>query len=814
MKEDSSDIFANAFWIWLKQEKDPVNQYVCIRHSFQNPQTDETAELHISADTDFIAYVNGQEAGRFQFPDYPEQKTYSTFDIGKMLRKGNNTISVLAYHCGENFSTYRKGSPGLIASIISNNKCLAASDKRWKCIEAPFFRSGMVPKTTNQLGFTICADGRKLDKNWMTAEYDDTEWQTAEEDFEAKRALLRRPLPPLIYEEKLPVNLIMQGFLKRSETNAMDSFAKISSHDTLLFRPPLEVFEKESIGLPEKYEWPENYITLKEKNSLEPVLKALADTENFNGYFAVFDMNEFHAGMIELSVTAGADTVLDVSYGEHLDDGRVRCNVGGRNFTDRYICAEGRNDFSFPFKRASGRYIEVHMTETGSKRITIHYIGMRPVKCATTEQREFFRCSDRLTEKLHEAAVRTLELCMHDHYEDCPWREQALYSYDSRNQALYGYYLWGNYKFAETSIDLLGRGLRENGFLELCAPAKVHPVIPIFSFVWVAELYEYYLHSGKLELFEKYSSQIKAMTAKALSGYEEKTGLYITDNEDCLWHFYEWTRGIDGIKKPADGFILQAGYNIYLYEMLTAFIKLLLASDDKSQAQTLSEIAEKLKTAINKVFWKEKEGIYSAWINPDSSQEGAYEHIQAIALFNALPDSRRKKAVIGSITGDRLEKISLSSMCYMLRAFMETNEQTRLWISRRMAEMFEPIVLKGYSALWETAKGSNDFSGAGSLCHGWSSLPAYYCNSYVLGVQPLEAGFRKFRIAPFPDRLYNAKGKIATPYGDIEVEWERISETRIIYTARGPEELEAVLAPYPETEISAATYNKIPLCQV
>lgn len=37
---------------------------------------------------------------------------------------------------------------------------------------------------------------------------------------------------------------------------------------------------------------------------------------------------------------------------------------------------------------------------------------------------------------------------MHEHYEDYPWREQALYAFDSRNQALYGYYAFGNYDFA------------------------------------------------------------------------------------------------------------------------------------------------------------------------------------------------------------------------------------------------------------------------------------------------------------------------------------------------------------------------------
>lgn len=797
-------IFESAKWIWLKQETPVANQYVCFRSNFENIQPDANTFLYISVDTDFIVYVNGQEAGRFQFTDYPENKTYSEFSITEFLREGINSIAVLAYHCGENFSTYRKGSPGLLASVMTGNEHIAQTDKNWKCIQAPFFTSGPMPKTSNQLGFTICADGRKLDRSWIKTDYNDDAWSNAAEAHDKQPEISPRPLPPLKYGERIPADLIMQGFLKRNRQGI--SFAEISSYDTLLFRPLPEVFEKESINIPDNYQWAKKFLQFGRESATEPVFQKLP-SDDFNGYFAICDLQELHAGLIELSITAAEGTVLDISYGEHLDDGRVRCNVGGRNFTDRYICAEGRNDFTFPFKRASGRYIELHITGTINQKITLHYLGLRPLSCALIEEKDFFKCSDRLTEKLHTTAVRTLDLCMHDHYEDCPWREQALYSYDSRNQALYGYYLWGNYDFAAASIDLLGQGIRDDGFLELCAPAKIGITIPIFAFVWVAELYEHYLHTGSLILLKKYISQIESMVDKALSQNDSKTGLYITGNEASLWHFYEWTDGIDGRKKPADGFILQAGYNMYLYEMLIAFIKLLKAHGDNAKSGKITEVADKLKTSINEVFWNEKEGIYSAWINPDSSKGGSFEHIQAIAVFNGLADESKTKSIIDNIRAGKLEKISLSSMCYMLRAFMNIDENTRSLMSRMIAETFEPIVLKGYSALWETGNGSSDFSGAGSLCHGWSSLPAYYANCYILGIMPLDAGFKRFKVAPYPDRLYNARGTVATPYGNINVEWHRIDGNKIIYTAKGPEELQAVLAPYPEIEIVSATYN-------
>ena len=35
-------------------------------------------------------------------------------------------------------------------------------------------------------------------------------------------------------------------------------------------------------------------------------------------------------------------------------------------------------------------------------------------------------------------------------------------------------------------------------------------------------------------------------------------------------------------------------------------------------------------------------------------------------------------------------------------------------------------ILDGATTVWETIEGSEDFSDAGSLCHGWSALPIYY----------------------------------------------------------------------------------------
>lgn len=81
---------------------------------------------------------------------------------------------------------------------------------------------------------------------------------------------------------------------------------------------------------------------------------------------------------------------------------------------------------------------------------------------------------------------------MHEHYEDCPWREQALYTFDSRIQMLCGYHAFEEYDFPKASLRLILRSLREDGTLELCAPGKVAITIPSFTPVFIRQLYEYF----------------------------------------------------------------------------------------------------------------------------------------------------------------------------------------------------------------------------------------------------------------------------------------------------------------------------------
>ncbi|MFA6568997.1 MAG: family 78 glycoside hydrolase catalytic domain [Victivallales bacterium] len=781
----------NASWIWKKQTGDSEHQYVCFRKKIS---VDDIGGgiLYISADTDFAAYLNGQEIGRGQFSDYPEEKTYSEFQVGSLLKPGENVLCVLAYYCGADFSTYTPGRAGMIA-VLKNRTHEIVSDGSWKCIQSPAFQSGGLPKLTVQLGFVTMFDARN-DSDWLNPDFDDSAWPTAEvragmvDGFWKKLSL--RPVPPLTIGTRIPVQVVMQGaILRRRE---LETFADTVADDLMGHYPPSRIFE----GVENEY--PSSTLL---DGTPEHALKLKLPEAPANGSFIIVDLGAENAGLIDIELTAAAGTVIDISHGEHLLDGKVRNKIGDRNFTDRYICREDANRHLLPFRRIGGRYIQLNMT-CMKRPVIIRYIGLRPLSLPLPP-RGNFQSGDTLADRTNDIGIRTLELCMHEHYEDCPWREQALYAYDSRNQMLYGYYVWGNYDFAAASLDLLGRGIRPDGLLELCAPTRRAMTIPIFSFVWVSELDEHWLHSGCNALFRRFDSQIEFMIGRILERHNPDNGLYRLNSGKEMWHFYEWVPGLSVMGSREDEY--HAPYNLYFHEMLRSYAEMLQRDGQNGRAAKYSALAAELKDAVNRNFWDAPHNCYATKMIGGKLQE-YHDHIQFLALYNNIVPAEKLPVVMQTVYSARLEGVTFSAMPYMLSALMPLSPQARDYVAAALKHSFDPMILSGATSLWETGKGAADFNGAGSLCHAWSSLPVYYHYAWVLGVRPLEPGFKKFLLSPYPGGFNAVKGSVATPSGFICVEWHK-SENGLQVAATGPENLIPVLAAFEETPVFSATYN-------
>ncbi len=719
----------NAKWIWL--DCDGMNQYVWFARDFEAEKGGE-AELLIAADSNFAAYVNGELAGFGQFSDFPEEKTFSRISIGKYLRDGNNSIEILAYYCGENFLNHLKGKPGMIAEIVAGGQVVAATGTDWGAMADPAFTGGWIAKVSDLLAFTWAYDSR-IERGEITDQAVLTGYNGI---------LTERPVPMLDISAPLETEVVQHGFLHRFREYATPAVSCM--RDMLSPRTP----------------------------KFEPQLPELS--EDANGWYVIVDLGRESAGYLDFAIEASAGTVLDIAFGEHLDLGRVRAFADNREryYADRYICHEGENRFFYPFRRYGCRYLEMHITGTTGP-VNLGHLTLRASDLPLPEASPF-ECGDKLMTETHRVAVRTMELCMHEHYEDCPWREQALYGYDSRNQMLFGYYAWGNYRFAEASLDLLGKSFGRDNLLNLTAPGELGLRIPIFTFAWISALYEHYLYSGSKKPFEKFRSQIDDCINSILARSEN--GLYLPPPGKHIWNFCEWTPGLDGGEER-----LSAFYNIYLYEALRNY-----------QHLSGNDYRGNLGRRIEEAFWDESAGAYRNQVGQAVFQD----HIQVIMLANGLVPEARRERVFQTLKSGRLLPLSFSAALYLIPALMEHSPEAREWVDAYMQRDFNRMTLSGATSFWETVGGSKDFNGGGSLCHAWSSVPVYFNGACRLGVTPLEPGFKKFRVKIYPGALFQASGSIPTPYGPIQIEWQR-NNGKIELNLTHPPELEPQFEEYP-----------------
>jgi hypothetical protein len=748
----------NVRWIWPQAAPDLVNLHVEILHTFEAEAA--AAVLKIAADSRYAVWLNGELVGTGPFTDWPETRSVDEWNVH--LRPGRNTLAFLVCRFGEGHFSYVDAPAGVAYALEAGGRVFAVSgsvESRWRL--SPGYRSGAMPRITSQLPFTFEFDARN-DDDWQRncvckdgwADFTPTDgvaWRDCGKTFRA------RPLPAPPVLERIPATIIAQGVFMRAQAAADAPTAQRMQHDWLSSRTAGEMFSDAP---------PAPVALAGDAIALRP-----GATEGADGFYVVVDIGAEAVGYFELEITAQAGMRVDVSFGEHLDDMRVRSHIGARSFASTVICRDGHQCFTHLVTRLGARYFQLHVSGAGA---CLHYAGMRETVCPINE-RGAFHSPDRLLNRLQAVSVRTLRLCMHDHYDDCPWREQGLYANDMLNQSLAGYYSFGEYRFPQVSLELLGDGLCEDGLLELCAPARFPITIPSFTLAWVLAVEKNVLFSGDLVFARAIFPKVCDVLTKWLAWMRES--LIPCPVGERYWHFYDWTPGgMDGTLEndctrfaTLDAPRYDAPLNAFFVRALTAGIS--LARSLGEDASVWEQRAAEIRCAFHQTFWDADKNAYLTFRG--ESHYVPTELTQSHALLaGCCPESEATALRQRLIARDNgLIPASLSQSLHKFEAVLADRTLAPA-VMDRIADDWGRMLERNATAFWETAKGAWDFDLAGSLCHGWSAIPAYIHGAWLLGIRPLEPGFAKFSVDPTVPPLPGTFGKVPTPSGIIEILWD------------------------------------------
>lgn len=461
--------------------------------------------------------------------------------------------------------------------------------------------------------------------------------------------------------------------------------------------------------------------TLIKRPNQKLVLKDLTKAVLLDAEKHLYDLGRECCGFLAIKFQAKAGELIKVVFGEHIEDGEVRANIGIRDFSVELIGNGKKVEFLGAFRRLGCRYLQVFGNAE------IEYIGLREIEYPLVVKP--FALKDERRRRIYETAVRTLQLCVHEHYEDCPWREQAMYIMDSRNQMLCGYYAFDNQECAKSAIRLMVEGQKESGLFELCFPADVPITIPAFSLTFATVVLEYTQLYDDLAFALQMLPYIEKMIDWFLVRLDE-AGLFKTVSEEEIWHFYEWAGSLDGAffsedetnKERCDyDVLINAFLSIALRQ--TAMLHYLVGNDEKSKKY--ASIYKTLNAKIKATFFVKKTGLFKTY----SQTEEYSELANALCVLAEIPREEECRHICQKLVNEDTDwvKSTLSMAIFRYDALLKVDkEQYADFILSDIDKIYGYMLDCGATSFWETIKGEADFDGAGSLCHGWSALPVYY----------------------------------------------------------------------------------------
>ena len=191
-------------WIWKKNES-TANTWLNFIKKFTVEEVPETAYACIAVDSKYRLYINGvlavPEGGLKRGPS-KNGTYYDEVEISGYLKKGENTLAILAEYFGKSgFSHISSGMGGLLFEADINGE-IVSSDSSWRVKKNPAYMKADefdIPPNFRLSEPNIYYDAEKAEEEWILPSFDSGNWDFADEICDAGAGvwgmLVKRDIP-------------------------------------------------------------------------------------------------------------------------------------------------------------------------------------------------------------------------------------------------------------------------------------------------------------------------------------------------------------------------------------------------------------------------------------------------------------------------------------------------------------------------------------------------------------------------------------------------------------------------------------------
>jgi hypothetical protein len=740
-----------ARWVWYPSARTLPCTFILFRRELSLGAKPRRATGWICADSRYRLEVNGRRVQWGPAPSDPRWPDADPVELTALLQAGLNILGVTVLFYGAGDGTSPLGKPGFLFWLEIEHEDgqteRVVSDASWQSLLCRAWQPGR-PKRWYLRALQEEFDARLYPHNWATAAFHpDARWLPA-------LPIVGSPNKPAIstgyYDYLLdagggPANaelrprgipLLRESFVPAARlAEAYKLEWRVPSRDYFDFRIPDAFAAQAGAGVAETApgQW-----TVPLDGSRAAAL--------------TFEFTEQIVGWPGFTIQAPAGTVIELLVHEaHALGGPPLLNTHFDSWT-RFICREGANEFeTFDFE--SLRWLQLHIHDAKGEVVVSNVrVRRRVFPWPNAAQ---IRTSDPALQRLFDASLNTLNNCAQETLVDGMARERQQYSGDGGHQLHALHLALGERRLVARYLTTWSQGLTKDGFFLDCWPAYDRlarlferqldlsgwgPILD-HGVGFILDCWSHYLYTGQLEaLREPYPRLVRF--ARYLQRLAAPEGLLPVENLGIpsVW--------IDHIAYQRQRH-KQCAFNLYAAAaMQSALAPLCRAFGHDSQAEAAGQFGRQLLAATVRRFWSPERGLFVnnlPWLTEEKSPRTCDRSLATAILFGQCPGDQTAAALRFLV--DCPPEMGFS---------YPANAGWRLWalakggradvivtdLRRRWANMAS---VKANNTLQEDWDAQPDSPQQWSHC---PVAPLYIAYQGLMGLKPLEPGFKRYELRP------------------------------------------------------------------
>jgi len=738
--EDLSQVWPTK---WIQAKTGPTKEFAVFhfRKTFSLDAIPEKLLVHTSGDMRYQFFVNGQKVTWGPLTGDLRHWYYETTNISPYLKPGKNTLSAVVLNYGSH--------PPDARLTVQTGFLLAADDQKfrflntnesWKAIHNQAYSPFMVDKSQINGyyggGSREIINGNQFVWNWEKPDFNDSLWENAVVIEQAyarscrwagRWKLMPRALPlEKLETQRIPLVRITEGFSAPASFPLVKTKLSISAHSKV---------------------------------------RLVLDNKVETTAYPVFEMSEGKNAriLIRYSEAALPKDAKTTAKGNRND----LTNKSFYGYCDKIITDGGMARTYSPLWWRAFRYLEIEIETMDEKLViedvytvqsTYPFQTKSAFKLAGHPDKDF----SKLIDSIFSIGIRTSQLCAHETFVDCPYYEESQFEGDTRVEALISYFNFGDPSLGRNAIEQFSWSINDEGFLSARYPTNSLYYIPNFSLYWIGMLHDYHQYVGDAEFLKSKMAITRSILDYFFRHQRADGSLAKTDYHT----FSDWV--FANGEAPSVSKAQSAVADLHLLMALQWAAELEKSLGDKAIAQSYQTKIELLSKTIRNLYWNAERQLYS------DTPEGKFysQHTNSLAVITGLSTGAEAKATMKKVV-DR-ENMTVATLYFQFYVAEAMNKAGLGDLYTDNLQTWKEVLDLGVTTWPETGANSR------SECHGWGASPNYHFFKVVCGIESLEPGFRKLRIAPNFGKSTSIQATMPLLEGTLQMKLEKTSKGGLI----------------------------------